>query len=79
MKTSPLYNILVVVAGIVAVLFVAMVFLFSKGDAMQSGGSVRTTFKGRATFDDQISKITLYLAGSFIALCLILDFLAPKG
>lgn len=73
------YNILLVLALIVAVVFIMLVFVTGKGDAMGGGSSsVRTTFRGKASFDDQISKVTIYLGGGFMALMLILDFLGHR-
>lgn len=74
------YNITLVVAIVAAIVFSALVFLTGKGDAMSGGtSSVRTSFKGKASFDDQISKVTFYLGGGFIALMLALDWMATKG
>lgn len=60
---------------IVAVLFSALVFLTGKGDAMSGGSGVRTTFKGKANFDDFVSKLTLYLGIGFMAVMLTIDVL----
>jgi len=74
------YNILLVLGIIVAIAFTGLVFLTGKGDAMSGGSSsVRTSFKGKASFDDQISKVTFILGGVFMALMLVLDLLAAKG
>ena len=74
------YNILLVLGIIAAIAFTGLVFLTGKGDAMSGGSSsVRTSFKGKASFDDQISKVTFILGGVFMALMLILDLLAAKG
>jgi preprotein translocase subunit SecG len=43
---------------------------------MSGGGSVRTSFKGKASFDDQISRWTLYLGVGFMALMLGIDMLS---
>lgn len=73
------YNIVMVLGAIVALAFAVLVFLTGKGDAMSGGSSsVRTTFKGKASFDDFISKLTLILGGSFLALMLVLDTLANR-
>lgn len=40
---------------------------------MSGGGGVRTSFKGKASFDDIMSKVTLITGISFMALMLILD------
>jgi protein translocase SecG subunit len=73
-----LRSILFVVAVIVAVLFALIVFVTGKGDAMSGGGSVRTTFKGKASFDDFVSRLTFILGISFMALMLALDVLGNR-
>ena len=73
-----LYVILLTLGLIVAIAFALLVFATGKGDAMGGGGSVRTTFKGKASFDDTISKITLYLGISFMVIMLMLDTVANK-
>lgn len=73
------YRILQGVAVFVALSFVALVFMTGKGDAMSGGASgVRTTFRGKASFDDQISRVTLMLGGGFMVLMLVLDFIAHR-
>jgi protein translocase SecG subunit len=67
------YNILIVVALLVALVFSVLVLVTGKGDAMSGGGSIRTTFKGKASFDDYMSRLTLILGASFFALMLIID------
>lgn len=69
------YNALLIVGIIVAVLFAALVFLTGKGDAMSGGSGVRTTFKGKANFDDFVSRLTLYLGIGFMAVMLTVDIL----
>lgn len=71
------YNILLTIAFLMSVLIVAIVF-FSKGDAMSGGSAIRTTFKGKASFEDKLSRYTLYLGLSFMGLMLVLDFLATR-
>jgi len=71
-----LYRILLAIGLIVAVGFAFLVFATGKGDAMGGGSSVRTSFKGKASFDDLISKITLYLGVSFMVIMLALDYVA---
>jgi preprotein translocase subunit SecG len=70
------YRIAIGLGILVAVLFTALVVLTGKGDAMSGGGSIRTTYKGKASFDDQISKWTLILGALFMALMLIVDGLS---
>lgn len=73
------YRIVLVVAIIVAAFFCLLVFATGKGDAMGGGTSgIRTTFRGRATFDDQISKVTLICGMAFMALMLVLDVIATR-
>jgi preprotein translocase subunit SecG len=74
-----LYTISIVLGMIVAVVFSALVFLTGKGDAMSGGGSVRTTFKGKASFDDFMSRLTLYLGIGFMGLMLLIDILGHQA
>jgi len=74
-----LYTIFIVLGMIVALVFSALVFLTGKGDAMSGGGGVRTTFKGKASFDDFMSKLTLYLGIGFMALMLVIDILGHQA
>ncbi len=69
------YNIAYGGGIIAAVLFSALVLITGKGDAMSGGGSVRTTFKGKASFDDFMSKWTLRLGIALMALVLLVDVL----
>jgi preprotein translocase subunit SecG len=73
-----LINILHGVALVVALAFALLILLTAKGDAMGGSTGIRTTFKGKAGFDDFIGKATLYLGISFMALSLILDILNTK-
>lgn len=72
------YNVTLVVGLIVAVVFALLVFATGKGDAMSGGGSVRTSFKGKASFDDIMSKWTLYLGIAFMGLMVVIDVLSTK-
>ena len=65
------YNILLFLALVVATMFSVLVLITGKGDAMSGGGSIRTSFKGKASFDDYMSKLTLILGASFFALMLL--------
>ncbi len=78
MQPNILYTIVLWVSILVAVLFIALIFFTSKGDAMSSGGSVRTSYKGRTTTEDKIAKMTLSFAAGFVGLMLLLDFLSPR-
>lgn len=72
------YRILLGVAMLVALVFALLVFVTGKGDAMSGGGSVRTTFKGKASIDDLISRMTLILGITFMALMLALDVIGNR-
>lgn len=72
------YNILLVLSLIVAITFALLVFFTGKGDAMGGGSGVRTSFKGKASFDDFVSRLTLYLGVGFMALMLIIDAIGNK-
>jgi len=76
MKT--VYYIAIGLALAISVVFAVLVLITGKGDAMSGGGGVRTTFKGRATFDDIMSKITLYLGVSWMALMLLIDMISTR-
>ena len=59
---------------IVAIVYALLVFATGKGDAMSGGGgAVRTTFKGKANFDDIMSRVTLWLGIGFMALMIVVD------
>ena len=74
------YKIISVVAVAVAVLFVLLVFFTGKGDAMSGGtSSIRTSYKGKASFEDKIFSITMYLGAGFMVLMVVLDFLAERA
>lgn len=73
------YNILMVLAVLVGVVLSLLIFLTGKGDAMSGGASgVRTTFKGKASFEDQMSRITMILVGSFLVLMLVLNVISHR-
>ena len=71
-------SILFVVAIITAVVFALLVFLTGKGDAMSGGSSVRTSFKGKASFDDFVSKLTFILGIAFMALMIGIDVINTR-
>ncbi|MCW5937249.1 MAG: preprotein translocase subunit SecG [Fimbriimonadaceae bacterium] len=80
MDIKAVYYVLLALAIVVALVFTVIVLITGKGDAMSGGGgSVRTTFKGKASFDDQISKVTLILGVSFMGLMLVLDAVAHQA
>ena len=71
------YNIAIWVGIALAIVFSLLVFATGKGDAMGGGGgAVRTSFKGKASFDDIVSKWTLYLGIAFMALMLVIDVMS---
>ena len=73
------YNILLVIAAIVAVVMSLLIFFTGKGDAMSGGaGGVRTTFKGKASFDDQMYRITVSLGAAFLVLMIVLDIISSR-
>ncbi len=72
------YNLLMGIGVLTAIVFSALVFLTGKGDAMSGGGSVRTSFKGKATFDDIMSKTTLYLGGAFMWIMVLIDAISNR-
>lgn len=75
-----LYSILLVISAIVAVFFILIVYATGKGDAMSGGGSsIRTTYKGKASFDDYISRLTLALGAGFIILMILLNFISSHS
>ena len=67
------YNLFLILGVVVAVPFVAIVLLTGKGDAMSGGGAVRTSFRGKASFDDVMSRYTLILGAAFMALMILVD------
>jgi preprotein translocase subunit SecG len=73
-----LSNIVLFFALAAAVVFSLLVLLTGKGDAMSGGGSVRTSYKGKATFDDIMSKAALYLGVSFMALVLVYSVISKR-
>jgi preprotein translocase subunit SecG len=70
------YNIALGLGILVAIVFSLLVLVTGKGDAMSGGGSVRTSFKGKASFDDQMSRWTLILGVGFMVLMVIIDVLS---
>jgi len=70
--------ILIGIALIIGVLFSLLVLLTGKGDAMSGGGGIRTTFKGKASFEDIMSRWTLGLGAGFMALMIIIDAIGNR-
>jgi preprotein translocase subunit SecG len=62
-----------------ALIFTFLVFVTGKGDAMSGSGSIRTTFKGKASIDDLIGRLTLGIGVSFMVLMLILAALSERA
>ena len=69
------YTVALWLGLIVAIAFSLLVFATGKGDAMGGGGGIRTSFKGKASFDDLISKITLFMGVGFMVLMLVIDII----
>jgi preprotein translocase subunit SecG len=70
------YNILLVLGFFVAIVFTTLVLFTGKGDAMSGGTSVRTSFKGKASFDDLMSNILLGLGISFMAIAFLINIIS---
>jgi preprotein translocase subunit SecG len=70
-----LYKICYAGGLITAVLFATIVLLTGKGDAMSGGSGVRTTFKGKANFDDIMSRWTLIFGAALFGFVLVVDIL----
>jgi preprotein translocase subunit SecG len=73
-----LQSILYGLSVVVALLFTLLVFFTGKGDAMSGGSAVRTTFKGKANFEDIMSRMTFYLGVGFMGLMLVLDIVGHR-
>lgn len=75
-----LSKILFVILLLIALIFIFITTVFgSKSDAMSGGSStIRTTFRGKAGFDDTMSRITFILGMVFIGLCLVIDILQQR-
>ncbi|MEZ0327270.1 MAG: preprotein translocase subunit SecG [Fimbriimonas sp.] len=73
------YNIAVGAGLLVAILFSVLVIITGKGDAMSGGGSVRTTFKGKAGFDDIMSRWTLFLGIGFLLMMVLIDAISNRA
>lgn len=67
------YLVFLVLGILVAIPFIAIVMITGKGDAMSGGGSVRTSFRGKASFDDIMSRYTLMLGAAFMILMILID------
>lgn len=67
------YNLFLVLGILIAVPFIAIVMITGKGDAMSGGGGVRTSFRGKASFDDIMSRYTLILGAAFMLLMIVID------
>jgi protein translocase SecG subunit len=72
-------SVILVLSIIVAIVFSLLVLVTGKGDAMSGGGSVRTTYKGKATFDDLMSRATLILGISFMVLVLLYNVVVNRS
>jgi preprotein translocase subunit SecG len=73
------YKIITGLAIFVAVVFTFLVLITGKGDAMSGGASgVRTSFKGKASFEDKMFYMILYLGATFMVMMIVLNFLAKR-
>lgn len=72
------FNVVLGFAIFVALMFIALIYFTSKGDAMSGGSGVRTTFKGKAGFDDFVSKMIIFSAAGFFLCLIVLDALASR-
>ena len=73
------YKIITGVAVFLSLIFTALIFFTGKGDAMSGGSSsVRTTFKGKASFDDKMFTIIMWLGAGFMVLMITLLFISQR-
>lgn len=73
------YNIFMGLAVFIGVVFTFLVVITGKGDAMSGGASgVRTSFKGKASFEDKMFFLILYLGAGFMILMIVLNVLAKR-
>jgi preprotein translocase subunit SecG len=73
------YNILTVLAAVIAAGFIVIVLITGKADAMSGGGGgVRTNFKGKASFEDFVNRILLALASAWVILVVALNVIAHQ-
>lgn len=72
------YQLLLIIGFIVAGIFSLIVLFTGKGDAMSGGGSVRTTFKGKASFDDIMSRVAFGFGIAFMIITLLLNTVAAR-
>lgn len=72
------FQIALWLALLIGIALIAVIFFTGKGDAMSGGGGVRTTFKGKASFDDKISQWVLIGGATFMGLMVFCDVLLHK-
>ena len=73
-----LVQVCFVLAALLAVVYSLLVLITGKGDAMSGGGGIRTTFKGKASFDDIISRVTLGVGIAFMVVVLMIDVIQNR-
>ncbi|HXH62140.1 MAG TPA: hypothetical protein VNI20_12375 [Fimbriimonadaceae bacterium] len=74
------YKIITGLSFFLAFFFVLLVVITSKGDAMSGGSTgVRTSFKGKASFEDKLFVLTASLGAVFLVLMIVLDVLAGRA
>lgn len=69
------FRILLGVAVVVAIALIGIIFVTGKGDSMSGGSGVRTTFRGKATYEELIARNILFGGLGFMALLVICDVL----
>ncbi len=73
------YNILTGLAILIAAVFVFLVMVTGKADAMSGGGGgVRTSFKGKASLEDRVNQLLMILAGSWVGIVVALNIIAHQ-
>ncbi len=73
-----LVQVCFVLAALLAIVYSLLVLVTGKGDAMSGGGGIRTTFKGKASFDDIISRVTLGVGIAFMVVVLMIDVIQNR-
>lgn len=73
-----IYNLLLGISLVLAVAFSALIFLTGKGDAMGGASAVRTTFKGKASIEDQIARASLILGVAWMVMMLVVDLAGSR-
>ena len=72
------YRVFIGLGALVAAMFSLLVLITGKGDAMSGGGSIRTTFRGKASFEDFLSRVILGLGIAFMVIMILLDWMSHR-